>query len=269
MKIHHQIVLKYDSSKTIVELLAKIFVCRFLTIRQASRHRNRNIDCSPVRVVNTSQKIERKMQVSLKSTDSFQCKKSRHVTSSSCFFFPHHLFVSVYHEADLNIERQSLIGNGVVKWVINKKTTSYDKHNTMEYSTVEWATINKAEHNVEKLFQLCIVEAPPALPRKDRVVQSNNYQIKVLCSYSRQIACFMNRMLLSKGCLFFMTSILNVKNNATCGRLCFETHRASLTTLAITNNFNCELRMNANLEIASEFKFSSNCNWELLTLKYK
>ncbi|KRZ62802.1 hypothetical protein T02_9487 [Trichinella nativa] len=66
-----------------------------------------------------------------------------------------------------------------------------------------------------------------------------------------------------------MTSILNVKNNATCGRMCFETHQASLTTLTIINNFNCELRMNANLEIASEFNFNSNCNWELLTLKYK
>ncbi|KRY41701.1 hypothetical protein T01_6273 [Trichinella spiralis] len=116
----------------------------------------------------------------------------------SSFFFPHHLFVSVYQDADLNIKRQSLIGNGVVKWVINKKTTSYDKHNTMEYSTVEWTTINKAEHNVEKLLQWCIlfldtyiyaiVEAPPALPRRDCVVESTNYQIKVLCSYSRQIA---------------------------------------------------------------------------------
>ncbi|KRX50372.1 hypothetical protein T05_4751 [Trichinella murrelli] len=138
MKIHHQIVvLKYDSSKTIVELLAKFIQNKKKST--ASRHRNRNIDCSPVAVVNKNY------------TD---------------------------------------FGNGVVKWVINKKTTSYDKHNTMEYSTVEWTTINKAEHNVPELFQLCIVEAPPALPRRDRVVESTNYQTKVFCSYSRQIASY-------------------------------------------------------------------------------
>ncbi|KRZ62867.1 hypothetical protein T02_7134 [Trichinella nativa] len=51
MKIHHQIVvLKYDSSKTIVELLAKFIQNKKKST--ASRHRNRNIDCSPVAVVN-------------------------------------------------------------------------------------------------------------------------------------------------------------------------------------------------------------------------
>ncbi|KRZ13670.1 hypothetical protein T11_18501 [Trichinella zimbabwensis] len=109
-----------------------------------------------------------------------------------------------------------------------QKTISYDKHNTIKkYSTT---TINKAEHNVEKSLQSILryilnyfllwwnsfmmmmvllnqhawlvmwrVSSVrfPALPCRDRVVESTNYQIKVLCSHSQQIAnkkLFINKL---------------------------------------------------------------------------